>query len=83
MLALPTLAGFAVSRKCVGSLLVRVRVRSAALEGGAAFRLMLAWVARLLPTIGIFNVIPGMGPTLIGAVIVAIPGEVTVRFAEP
>ena len=47
MLALPTVVGLVESRKCVGSLLVRVRV---SLEGGAAPNATLPLLRRLLPT---------------------------------
>ena len=82
MLALPTVEGLVESRKWAGSLLVRV---SFSLEGGAAAKRMLFAETVLLPTIiGLpLKLIVGTGPTLMGAVIVVIPGEDTLRFAVP
>ena len=67
----------------MGSLLVRVSDGLGDVDGGTSPKLMLAEVTRLLPITGTFTLIPGTGPTLMGAVIVVIPGEVTVTFAEP
>src|ERR1700688_1238630 len=83
MLPLPTFVASAVSGKCVGSLLVRVRVGLGGVNGVAVSKLMLPWTIRLLPIIGLLRLIPGTGPTLIGAVIVVIPRDDTLRFAEP
>src|ERR1700688_3142917 len=83
MLAVPTLVGSPVSRKCVGSLLVNVMVGLAGAEGGAALRLRLPCAIRLLPTIGVFRLMSGAAPTLMAAVIVVIPGDETLRFAVP
>src|SRR5260370_30800145 len=51
MLALPTFVWSAVSRKCVGSLLVRVSVGLAGVEGGAAPKLMPPGMIALFPAI--------------------------------
>ena len=56
MLAVPTFVQSAVSRKCVGSLLVSVIV---SLEGGAAAKLTLPPTIRLLPTMGALTLIAG------------------------
>src|SRR5579863_1358360 len=83
MLAVPTLVGSPVSRKCVGSLLVNVIVGLDGFAGVAALRLRLACAIRLLPTMGAFRLMSGAAPTLMGAVIVVIPGDETLRFAAP
>lgn len=62
---------------------MRVSDRLAVPESGTSLKPMPPWAIRLVPMIRLLRLIPGAGPTLTGAVIVVIPGEVTVRFAEP
>ena len=51
MLAVPIFVGSAVSRKCVGSLLVRVSDGFGGVEGGGAAKLALPAMIKLFPTI--------------------------------
>src|SRR5882672_10182604 len=73
MVALPTVVGLVESRKCVGSPLVTVSV---ALEGGAAPKLTLPLLRRLLPTMKL----PPLTLMLIGGA-VTVAGMCTGWFA--
>src|SRR5580704_1814075 len=83
MLAVPTFVESAVRRKCVGSLLVKVSVGLAGGGGAGALRLRFPWMIVLCPTIRAPTLIVGAGLTLMVVVIVVIPGEDKLRFAEP
>ena len=77
------MAGSAVSRKCTGSLLVRVSDGLAGKSGTTSPKPMPPWAIRLLPMTGVLRFIPGIAPTLMAAVMVVMPADVTLRFAVP
>ena len=80
IVAVPTTAGSVVSRKCAGSLLVSVMF---CVTTGGTLSPPPGLKTVLLPTMKLLRVIAGGAPTLIGAVIVFIPGEDTLKFAVP
>jgi hypothetical protein len=59
MLGVPTVAGFAVSRKCIESLLVKVIVGLVEVVGVGAAKLILPCSTRLLPMVGAPKLIAG------------------------
>src|SRR3981189_2851816 len=80
MLAVPTIVGSVVSRKCVGSLLVIVII---SLDGGATGIDTLPLTIMLLPAIGPLTLIAGAAVTEIGTVTVLMPGELIVNVGLP